>query len=91
MALILIVDDSPTEVHVMQKALEKHGYRTAAAADGAEGVRLAREMAIVLVEQYLDFAQELGDQLVVMDRGAIIYSCDRASMDEAALKRALAI
>ena len=44
MALILIVDDSPTEVHVMQKALEKHGYRTAAAADGAEGVRLAREM-----------------------------------------------
>jgi CheY-like chemotaxis protein len=29
MALILIVDDSPTEVHVMQKALEKHGYRTA--------------------------------------------------------------
>ena len=36
MPLILIVDDSPTEVHVMQKALEKHGYRTAAAADGAE-------------------------------------------------------
>ena len=33
MPLILIVDDSPTEVHVMQKALEKHGYRTAAAAD----------------------------------------------------------
>jgi hypothetical protein len=25
MALILIVDDSPTEVHVMQKALERHG------------------------------------------------------------------
>ena len=44
MALILIVDDSPTEVHVMQKALEKHGYQTAAAGDGAEGVRLAREM-----------------------------------------------
>src|SRR5260221_455329 len=30
MPLILIVDDSPTEVHVMQKALDKHGYRTAA-------------------------------------------------------------
>ena len=27
MALILIVDDSPTEVFVMQKALEKHGFR----------------------------------------------------------------
>ena len=31
MALILIVDDSPTEVFVMQKALEKHGFKTAAA------------------------------------------------------------
>jgi len=30
MALILIVDDSPTELHVMQKALEKHGYQTCA-------------------------------------------------------------
>ena len=44
MPLILIVDDSPTELHVMKKALERQGYRTAAAADGAEGVRLAREM-----------------------------------------------
>ena len=44
MALILIVDDSPTEVHVMQKALERHGYRTAWAGDGAEGIRLARQI-----------------------------------------------
>jgi twitching motility two-component system response regulator PilH len=43
-ALILIVDDSPTEVHVMQKALEKGGFKTATAGDGQEGVRLAREM-----------------------------------------------
>ena len=49
------------------------------------------QMAIVLVEQYLDFARELGDQLVVMDRGSIVYSCGRADMEEAALKRALAI
>jgi twitching motility two-component system response regulator PilH len=44
MALILIVDDSPTEVFVMQKALEKHGFKTAAAENGEEGVRKAREM-----------------------------------------------
>ena len=49
------------------------------------------QMAIVLVEQYLDFAQELGDRLVVMDRGSIVYACDRADMDEGALKRAMAI
>ena len=44
MALILIVDDSPTEVFVMQKALETHGFKTAAAENGEEGVRKAREM-----------------------------------------------
>ena len=44
MALILIVDDSPTEVHVMQRALEKNGYQTAIAPDGETGIRLAREM-----------------------------------------------
>ena len=44
MALILIVDDSPTEVHVMKQALERHGYQTAIAGDGAEGIRLARQM-----------------------------------------------
>jgi twitching motility two-component system response regulator PilH len=43
-ALILIVDDSPTEVHVMQKALEKGGFTTATAGDGKEGVRMAREI-----------------------------------------------
>jgi len=48
-------------------------------------------MAIILVEQYLDFAQELGDHLVVMDRGAIVYESDKAGLDEGALHRALAI
>jgi urea transport system ATP-binding protein len=49
------------------------------------------QMAIILVEQYLDFAQELGDQFAVMDRGAVIYAASRAELDEAALKRAMAI
>jgi len=49
------------------------------------------QMAIVLVEQYLDFAHELGDHFVVMDRGSITYSCDRASLDEGALRRAMAL
>src|SRR4029077_4429573 len=49
------------------------------------------EMAIVLVEQYLDFAQELGDNFAVMDRGQVVYVSARADIDEKALKRALAI
>lgn len=44
MALILIVDDSPTEVFQMKKALEQAGFRIEAAADGAEAIRKAREM-----------------------------------------------
>src|SRR5712671_2827266 len=49
------------------------------------------KIAVVLVEQYLDFARELGDHFAVMDRGSIVYSCSRDTIDEAALKRAMAI
>ena len=44
MALVLIVDDSPTDVHVMQQALEQNGFRTVAASDGTEAIRKAREL-----------------------------------------------
>jgi urea transport system ATP-binding protein len=54
-------------------------------------LRSLGKIAIVLVEQYLDFARELGDHFAVMDRGAIVYSCDRDNLDEEALKRAMAI
>lgn len=43
MAKILIVDDSPTEVHVFSKMLEKEGYQVLVAADGEEGVAKAKE------------------------------------------------
>jgi urea transport system ATP-binding protein len=49
------------------------------------------KIAIVLVEQYLDFARELGDHFVVMERGAISYSCSRADLDEGMLKRAMSL
>jgi len=54
-------------------------------------LRSLGKIAIVLVEQYLDFARELGDHFAVMDRGAIVYSCSRDSLDEQALWRAMAI
>jgi twitching motility two-component system response regulator PilH len=44
MSLIMIVDDSPTEVHVMKTALEKHGFQTMSASDGTECLTLAREV-----------------------------------------------
>ena len=54
-------------------------------------LRSLKNIAIVLVEQYLDFARELGDRFEVMDRGAIVYSTWRAAMDEAALRKAMAL
>src|SRR5438034_11234745 len=48
-------------------------------------------MAIVLVEQYLDFACELGDNFAVMDRGAVKFACDRSAMDPAEISRQMAL
>ena len=49
MALVLIVDDSPTEVHVLSGYLQKNGFETAAASDGREGIDKARELKPDLV------------------------------------------
>src|SRR6266702_229594 len=48
-------------------------------------------IAIVLVEQYLDFARELGDHFAVMDRGAVKYACDRSNLDPAEISRQMAL
>jgi urea transport system ATP-binding protein len=49
------------------------------------------QIAIILVEQYLDFARELGDYFAVMDRGAVVYATNRADLDESELHRTLAL
>ncbi|HYW62223.1 MAG TPA: ATP-binding cassette domain-containing protein, partial [Bradyrhizobium sp.] len=54
-------------------------------------LRSLGNIAIVLVEQYLDFACELGDRFAVMDRGAVKYSCDRDHLDPAVISRAMAL
>lgn len=41
---ILIVDDSPTEIHIFKKILEKQGYKTEVARDGQEGLEIARQV-----------------------------------------------
>ena len=42
MAVVLIVDDSPTELHLFQNMLEKNGFGTLVADSGEEGLRQAR-------------------------------------------------
>ena len=43
MARVLIVDDSPTEVHYLRAALERNGFETEAAASGQEGLEKAKQ------------------------------------------------
>jgi urea transport system ATP-binding protein len=79
----LLLLDEPTEG--IQPSIIKDIGRAIAYLRNLGGI------AIVLVEQYLDFARELGDGFAVMDRGAIVYSCTRETMNQAALERAMAI
>ena len=41
MATVLIIDDSPTELHLFQNMLEKAGFYTLVADSGEEGIRQA--------------------------------------------------
>jgi twitching motility two-component system response regulator PilH len=38
----MIVDDSPTDAHILKKILEKNGYSTVTAADANEGMAVAK-------------------------------------------------
>jgi urea transport system ATP-binding protein len=48
-------------------------------------------MAIVLVEQYFEFARDLADRFVVLDRGEVVMAGDRAAMIEADVRRHLTV
>ena len=41
MSTILIIDDSPTELHLFQNMLEKNGFETLVADSGDDGIRQA--------------------------------------------------
>ena len=48
------------------------------------------DMAILLVEQYFDFARELADRFVVMERGEIVEAGDRAALEGDDVRQRLA-
>ncbi len=49
MAHILVVDDSPTETHILSKILEKQGHTISVAVDGKDGVEKATQLIPDLV------------------------------------------
>ncbi len=48
-------------------------------------------MAIVLVEQYFDFAKELTDTFAVLERGEVVLSGTKASMVEADVRKLMTV
>jgi len=49
------------------------------------------KMAIILVEQYLDFVKEFGDSFVIMNRGRIVTSGLTSGLDMASVKEHLTV
>ena len=48
-------------------------------------------MAIVLVEQYFDFAHRLADSFIVLDRGRTVLGGTRAELDPHAVRKHLTV
>jgi branched-chain amino acid transport system ATP-binding protein len=49
------------------------------------------EMAILLVEQYFDFAHELADRIAVMDRGEIVMDEPAVEINAATVRRRISV
>lgn len=79
----LLVLDEPTEG--IQPSIIKDIGRA------IDYLRSQGEMAILLVEQYFEFARDLADQFVVMDRGKVVMAGERSGMDEAQVRRYLSV
>ena len=54
-------------------------------------LRQKGDMAIVVVEQYFEWARDIADDYAVMDRGAVVLSGERKDMVEAEVRRKLSV
>ena len=79
----LLILDEPTEG--IQPSIIKDIERAIRA------LAAAGDMAILLVEQYYDFARSLADQYLVMERGEIVARGAGADMERDGVKRLLAV
>ena len=79
----LLVLDEPTEG--IQPSIIKDIGRVIALLRGRG------QMAILLVEQYFDFAHELAERIAVMDRGDVVMYGQRDALDEHEVRRHLSV
>jgi urea transport system ATP-binding protein len=79
----LIIFDEPTE-----------GIQPSIIKDIGRVIRLLRDrgdIAILLCEQYFDFARELADRFVVLSRGEVVAQGDQSQMDSEDVKKHLSV
>ncbi|MFG1397241.1 urea ABC transporter ATP-binding subunit UrtE [Roseixanthobacter pseudopolyaromaticivorans] len=79
----LLVLDEPTE-----------GIQPSIIKDIGRAISYLRDkgdMAIVLVEQYFEFARDLADRFILMERGEVVASGDRSGLDGDDVRRLMAI
>ena len=79
----LIIFDEPTE-----------GIQPSIIKDIGRVIRLLRDrgdIAILLCEQYFDFARELADRFVVLSRGEVVAQGDQTQMDSEDVKKHLSV
>ena len=79
----LLILDEPTEG--IQPSIIKDIERA------IRSLAAAGDMAILLVEQYYDFARSLADQYLVMERGEIVARGRGADMEADGVRRLLAV
>jgi urea transport system ATP-binding protein len=79
----LLILDEPTEG--IQPSIIKDIERV------IRGLAARRDMAILLVEQYFEFARALADRYVVMERGEVVLSGDARDMVETDVRRYLTV
>ena len=79
----LLVLDEPTE-----------GIQPSIIKDIGRAIRYLRDtagIAVLLVEQYLDFCRELADQVHIMDRGQVVHSGPASDLDLPEVRRHLTV
>jgi urea transport system ATP-binding protein len=79
----LLVLDEPTEG--IQPSIIKDIGRAIAY------LRQRGDMAILLVEQYFEFARDLADRFIVLERGEVVAAGDRAALEGEDVRQRLAI
>jgi len=79
----LLILDEPTE-GIQPNIIDQIG-------DAIKMLRTEGKMSILLVEQYLDFCKELGDNFAILERGSVAASGEMSGLSDALIKQYLTV